>query len=75
MSKHPNRLTPAAIQSSVQVRQARAEVRATRLAPFIAELRAAGVTTLNGIAMALNDGAFPHHRAMVGGALCRSRGC
>jgi hypothetical protein len=75
MPKPPSRsFPPGAIQASLQARQARADVRATRLAPFIAELRAAGVTTLKGIASALNERGVPHHRAMVGGALCRSRG-
>jgi hypothetical protein len=56
----PNRSFPAgAIQASVRARQARADVRATRLAPFIAELRVAGVTTLKGIAAALNERGVP----------------
>ena len=43
----------------MQARQARADVRATKLAPVITELRAAGVTSLKGIAMALNERGVP----------------
>jgi hypothetical protein len=46
--------TPAALQASLETRQTRADERAASLAPFISELRAAGVTTLKGIAAALN---------------------
>jgi hypothetical protein len=59
MAKHPNRFPPGAIQASLQARQARADVRATRLAPIIAELQARGVTTLKGIAAALNERGVP----------------
>jgi hypothetical protein len=60
MSKPPNRSSPpGAIQASLQARQARADVRATRLGPFIAELQASGVTTLKGIAAALNVRGVP----------------
>ena len=46
--------TPAALQASLETRQTRADEGAASLAPFISELRAAGVTTLKGIAAALN---------------------
>jgi hypothetical protein len=55
MPERPTSFPPGARQASLQARQARADVRATRLAPLIAELRAAGVTTLKGIAAALNE--------------------
>jgi hypothetical protein len=54
MPKPPRTFTPAALQASLEVRQARAEARAANLAPIIAELRASGVTTLEGIATALS---------------------
>src|ERR1035438_1957408 len=41
------------------VRTARADARAADLAPLIAELRASGVTTLQGIAAALNARKVP----------------
>jgi hypothetical protein len=43
-------------------RVARADARATDLAPLIAELRASGVTTLHGIAAALNARKIPTPR-------------
>ena len=64
----------------MQARQARADAGATKLAPVITELRAAGVTSLKGIAVAPStSGAFPRRPAVVNGALHRSvecwRGC
>ena len=59
MSKHLNRFTPAALQASLEARQARADARATNLAPLIAALQAAGVTKLEGIAAALNERGVP----------------
>jgi hypothetical protein len=59
-ASRPNRsFPPGAIQASLQARQARADARATTLAPFIAELRAAGVTSLRAIAAALNERGIP----------------
>jgi hypothetical protein len=60
MSKHPNRFTPAALQASLETRQARADARAADLAPLIAALQAAGVTKLQGIAAALNERGRAH---------------
>jgi hypothetical protein len=59
MSTHLNRFTPAALLASLEARQARADARATNLAPFIAELRAAGVTRQRAIAVALNERGVP----------------
>jgi hypothetical protein len=59
MSKHLNRFTPAALQASLEARQARADASATNLAPFIAELPAAGVTSQRAIAVALNERGVP----------------
>jgi hypothetical protein len=50
----PNRLPPGAQQAASEARIARANARAADAAPIIAELQAAGITSLNGIAMALN---------------------
>jgi hypothetical protein len=43
-----------------KARTARAVARAVDLAPIIRELRAAGITSLNGIAEALNERRVPH---------------
>jgi hypothetical protein len=53
MSK--NCLTPAARRAGLQARQARADQRAAKLAPILKGLQASGVTSLNGIAEALNE--------------------
>jgi DNA-binding transcriptional LysR family regulator len=51
MSTRDNRFTPAAHRSGFEARQARANQKAAEnLAPTIAELQAAGVTSLRGIA-------------------------
>jgi Recombinase len=50
----PNRFPPGAHQAASEARIARAASRAADIAPIIAELQAAGVTSLNGIAAALN---------------------
>jgi hypothetical protein len=52
MAKH--RISPAAQRAGSEAVRARANQRAAELAPVIAELRAAGVTSLSGIAAALN---------------------
>jgi hypothetical protein len=57
-----NRFTPAARRASVEARQARADAKAADLAPVIAALRAAGVTTLEGIAAALDERTPLGHR-------------
>ena len=48
-----------AIRAARQARIARAAERATRLASTVKELQAAGVTSLNGIAAALNASGVP----------------
>jgi len=45
--------------AAAEARRMRADARAATLAPIIAELRAAGVTSLYGIAMALNARGVP----------------
>jgi hypothetical protein len=55
MSTRDNRFTPEAHRSGFEARQARADQKTAELAPAVAELRAAGVTSLRGIARALNE--------------------
>jgi hypothetical protein len=45
--------------AALEVRRKRAYAKATELAPIIAEVQAAGVTTLTGIAKALNARGVP----------------
>jgi hypothetical protein len=52
MSKH--RFTPAAQRAGWEAGTARANQKAAELAPIIAELRTAGITSKKGIAKALN---------------------
>jgi hypothetical protein len=52
MPKHC--ITPAARRAGVEDCQTRAAERAAKLAPIIAEIKAAGITRLSGIAAALN---------------------
>jgi hypothetical protein len=52
MPKHS--FTPAAQRAGSEARIVRANQKVAELAPVIAELRAAGVTSLSGIAAALN---------------------
>jgi hypothetical protein len=52
MPKH--RITPAAQRAGTEARVARANQKAAELAPVIAELREAGITSPTGIAAALN---------------------
>jgi hypothetical protein len=61
-----------------EARQSRADARAADLAPIIAELQAAGVTSLRGIAVALNARGIPTatghgrwHHVQVGKVLAR----
>jgi hypothetical protein len=51
--------TPEVRQAGVQVRQARAVAWAADLAPIVKELQAAGITSLKGIAMALDERGVP----------------
>jgi DNA invertase Pin-like site-specific DNA recombinase len=59
---HGGRLTAKERRVGIQIRQARAAAKAADLAPVIAELRAAGVTTLRGIAGAFNSRGIPTAR-------------
>jgi len=52
-------------QASVAARQAKAQSRAGDLAPVIEQLRADGITTLNGLARALTDKRIPTARGSV----------
>jgi hypothetical protein len=54
-----NRITPATLCAAGEARTARAHARAADLAPTIAELRAAGVVSLRGIADELNRRGIP----------------
>jgi hypothetical protein len=67
MPQPPSRAFPhSALQASLETRQARADARATNLAPLIAELQAAGVTSQRAIAKMLNArGANPKGRQSV----------
>jgi hypothetical protein len=49
------RFTPAARRAAAEARTAGAVARAADLASIIGELHASGITTLSGIAVALND--------------------
>jgi hypothetical protein len=51
--------TPEVRQAGVRVRQTRADAWAADLAPVIAELQAVGVTSLKGIAAALDERGIP----------------
>jgi hypothetical protein len=54
-----NHFTPAARHSVREGRRARADRTVADLAPIIAELQASGVTSLRGIAKALNQRGIP----------------
>jgi hypothetical protein len=54
-----NRFTPAARRAGIEARQARADAKAADLAPILKELQAVGVTTLEGIAAALDKRGVP----------------
>jgi hypothetical protein len=63
---------------SNEARQARADKRAAKLAPILKELQASGVTSLRGIAVALNARGIPTatgygrwHHVQVGKVLAR----
>ena len=58
--------TAADVQAATEARQARADARAADLAPIIAELRAEGVTTLSGLAVALTARGIPTARGKDG---------
>jgi recombinase len=48
-----------ALNNADKARMARAQASAATLAPIVKELRATGITSLNGIAAALNERAVP----------------
>jgi recombinase-like protein len=54
-----NGFTSAVRRAGIEVRQARAAERAANLAPIVEELQASGITSLKGIAKALNDRGVP----------------
>jgi hypothetical protein len=54
-----NGFTSAARRTGIEVRAARANQKAAHLAPIVAELLAASVTSLNGIAEAPNERGVP----------------
>jgi hypothetical protein len=54
-----NRFHPAPRRAASEARQGRADQRVADLAPVIAELQASGVTSLRGIAKALNERRIP----------------
>jgi hypothetical protein len=74
-ARPPNCLTPAVRRAGIEVRQARAKERAADLAPIVKELQAAGVTSLKGIAAALNERGILTREVAVIGMRRRSRGC
>jgi hypothetical protein len=57
--KRPRPISPASRNSVGEVRRARANRAAADLAPVIAELQAAGITSLKGIAAALEERHVP----------------
>jgi hypothetical protein len=58
----PRKFTPAVQRAGLVARQARANKLAADLAPIIAKLRAAGITSLTGITEALNERGIPTAR-------------
>jgi hypothetical protein len=54
MSKRANCFPPWARRAAREARQARADESAANVAPIVKALQAAGLTSLNGIATALN---------------------
>jgi hypothetical protein len=60
MPKH--RVIPAAQRAACEANEARADERAAKLAPIIKSIQAKGVTSLNGIAEALNKRRVPTPR-------------
>jgi hypothetical protein len=59
MSRRTNRFHPVAQRAGIKVIRARANERAAKLAPIVKDIQAAGVTSLNGIAEALNARGIP----------------
>ena len=69
------RFPPLARRAAREARQVRAAERAANVAPIVKALQAAGVTSLNGIAMALNARGSLRLRVAVIGMRYRSRDC
>ena len=76
---HGGRLTAKDRRAGIEARQARAAAKAADLAPILKELQAAGITSLRGVAAALNErgictltgsGRWQHH-VQVGRLLAR----
>jgi hypothetical protein len=63
-SRTSNNFAPAARNAAHEVPQARAAEGAARLAPLVKELRAAGLTSLNGMAAAFNERGVPTPRGL-----------
>jgi hypothetical protein len=57
-----DRSNRAALHAAREARQARADERAAKLSPIVKELQTAGVTSLSGIAEALNKRRVPTPR-------------
>jgi hypothetical protein len=55
MPRRTDRVHPAAQRAACEANQALADERAAKLAPIIKALQAEGITSLNGIAEALNE--------------------
>jgi hypothetical protein len=62
MSMRTNRVHPAAQRAACEANEARADERAAELAPIIKAIQAEGITSLNGIAEALNERRMPTPR-------------
>jgi hypothetical protein len=59
MSRRADRVKPVGWRAATEARRARADQRVADLTPVISELRASGVTSLRGIAKALNERGIP----------------
>jgi hypothetical protein len=69
-----NRVRPAAQRAACEANEARADERAAKLAPIIKALQAEGITSLNGIAEALNERRVRTPRGDAAGMRRRSAG-
>jgi hypothetical protein len=74
MSRRTNRVHPAAQRAACEANEARADERAAKLAPIIKALQAEGITSLNGIAEALNERRVRTPRGDAAGMRRRSAG-
>jgi hypothetical protein len=62
MPMRTDRVHPAAQRAACEANEARADERARKLAPIIRAIQAKGITSLNGIAEALNEHRVPTPR-------------